>query len=377
MYPPLYQPQEALKMHASLVITGSEIITGRRQDALVMPFAAMLFARGVKVGEVRIISDAPDKLCSTILDLIGQTDLVVVTGGLGLTPDDTTRSAIEELKVRVNPLSEGSIPNPVGSAQGIDLRFEGTRVVFLPGVPREALAMFPILMEQLEGDMPPITEIAVFGLREIEIAERIGPLAEQCGFLPKDMEITLIVPKSLDLEIRRILGRHALKGPDLVTTFGALLQERGLTCAAAESCTGGLVGHLITQVPGSSDYFLGSVVSYSNEIKTGLLGIDISDLEQHGAVSEQIARAMLQGVLKLTGADTGLAITGVAGPDGGTEEKPVGTVWICIGTLELAEARQFHFHFDRTGNKMVSAKAALFMLRTFIHDQDLYRVAHS
>ncbi len=364
-------------MQATLVITGSEIITGRRQDALVMPFAAMLFARGATVGEVRMISDAPDKLCSTILELLTQTDLIVVTGGLGLTPDDTTRIAIGKLKLKVNPLSEGHIPNPVGSAQGIDLRFEGTRVVFLPGVPREALAMFPILMEQLEGDSPTVTEIAVFGLRETEIAQRIGPLAERCGFLPKDMEITLIAPRSIEAEIRGILGRHALEGPDLVTTLGALLKERGLTCAAAESCTGGLAGHLITQVPGSSDYFLGSVVSYSNGLKTGLLGVDRSDLDQFGAVSEQVVREMLRGILKLIGAEVGLAITGIAGPDGGSPEKPVGTVWICVGTKDKAEARVLHFPFDRAGNKMISAKAALFMLRAFIHDQDLYRTAHS
>ena len=364
-------------MNASLVITGSEIITGRRRDALVRPFAAGLFAKGVSLLEVRMIADAPGRLCSTILDLLGQSDFIVVTGGLGLTPDDTTGKAIEELKKRVSPLSQGSIPNPVGSAPGIDLGLQGARVVFLPGVPKESLAMFPSLLEHLGDLVPKTTEITVFGLRETEIAQRIGPEAQRCSFLPQDMEIHLIVPAELDTRIRSILGRHALEGPDLARTIGTLLKERGLTFAAAESCTGGLVGHLVTQVPGSSDYFLGSVVSYGNEVKVGLLGVGRADLESFGAVSEQVARGMLLGVLNRTGADVGLAVTGVAGPDGGTAEKPVGTVWICTGTKDSAVASRYHFRFDRKGNKMISAKAALFMLRAFIHDQDLHRPSHT
>jgi nicotinamide-nucleotide amidase len=360
-------------MQAAFIITGSEIISGRRQDALVMPFASMLYARGIRVGEIRMISDTPDKLCAAILELMEKTELIIVTGGLGLTPDDTTGRAIQALLKEVPPVSEGRIPNPVGSAQGIDLRFTRSRVVFFPGVPRESLAMFPLFLEQFPGETPPIVEIAAFGLREVEIAERIGPLADECGFLPKDMEITLVVPRRIEAEIRAILGPHALEGPDLASTLGALLKERKLTCAAAESCTGGLAGHLITQGPGSSVYFLGGVVSYSNEVKISALGVDRADLDRFGAVSEQTARSMLAGVLKLTGADVGMAVTGIAGPDGGTEEKPVGTVWICVGTKDRTDAQRFQFRFDRAGNKMISAKRALFMLRTFIYDQGIYR----
>lgn len=356
---------------ASLIVTGSEILTGRRQDALIMPFAAQLAARGFLMHEVRIISDAPGGLCAAILDLLEPSSLMVVTGGLGLTPDDTTRMAIEELGRQRQPLSEGQIRNPVGSAQGIDLRFEGCRVVFLPGVPRESLAMLPLVLEDIGEEMTSTAEVPVFGLREVEIAERIGPFADRCGYLPREKEIALVVPMHLEGEIRSILGRHALEGKDLSWTFGDLLKSRGLTCAAAESCTGGLIGHLITQVPGSSDYFLGSVVSYGNVVKEQILGVVRSDLERYGAVSEQVGRAMLKGVLGLTGADVGMAVTGIAGPDGGTREKPVGTVWICVGTLDDAEARQFRFSFDRDGNKMISAKAALFMLRNRIHDQDI------
>jgi nicotinamide-nucleotide amidase len=362
---------------AALVITGSEIITGRRIDALVQPFAAQLTAKGITVAEVRMISDAPDMLCSTILELIDKSDLIIVTGGLGLTPDDTTRLAVATLKNRRSPSAEAGIENPVGSAAGIDLRFKTCRVVFLPGVPRESHAMFPLVLDGIGGETPATVEIPVFGLREVEIAERIGPLAGKCGYLPKEMEIALVAPADQEARIRSILGRHALEGTGLARTFGELLKARGLTCAVAESCTGGLISHLITQVPGSSEYFLGSIVSYSNEVKASILGVSLKDIERFGSVSEQVAQAMLKGVLRLTGADVGMATTGIAGPDGGSDEKPVGTVWICVGTADHQEARMIHFSFDRDGNKMISAKAALFMLRNHIHDQDIHCADHS
>jgi nicotinamide-nucleotide amidase len=364
-------------MKASLVITGSEIITGRRVDALVQPFAAQLTAIGITVAEVRMISDAPEMLCSTILELIDFSDLIIVTGGLGLTPDDTTRLAIATLKKRRPPSAEAQIANPVGSAAGIDLRFGTCRVVFLPGVPRESHAMFPLVLDGVGGKIPATIEVPVFGLREVEIAERIGQWSEKCGYLPSEMEIALVAPAGLEAQIRSILGRHALEGKGLARTFGELLKGRGLTCAAAESCTGGLISHLITQVPGSSGHFLGSIVSYSNDVKVNVLGVSREDIERFGAVSEQVARAMLKGVLRLTGADVGMATTGIAGPDGGTDEKPVGTVWICVGTADHQETRMMRFFFDRDGNKMISAKTALFMLRNLIHDQDIHRADHS
>jgi nicotinamide-nucleotide amidase len=364
-------------MKASLVITGSEIITGRRVDALVQPFTAQLTMKGITICEVRMISDAPDMLCSAILDLIGKSDLIIVTGGLGLTPDDTTKLAIATLKNRRPPSKEAQIQNPVGSAAGIDLRFGTCRVVFLPGVPRESHAMLPFILEGIEGETSATVEVPVFGLREVQIAERIGPLAERCGYLPREMEIALVVPADLETRIRSILGRHALEDKSLARTFGELLKARGLTCAAAESCTGGLISHLITQVPGSSGYFLGSIVSYSNEVKATILKVSRDDLERFGAVSSEVARAMLNGVLRLTGADVGMATTGIAGPDGGSREKPVGTVWICVGTADHHEMQMMHFSFDREGNKMISAKAALFMLRNLIHDQNIHRADHS
>jgi nicotinamide-nucleotide amidase len=364
-------------MKAAFLITGSEIITGRRAEALLRPFAARLTAKGGGVKEARMFSDDPEMLCRAVMELKDCTDIIIVTGGLGLTPDDMTHSAVEELKKRLPGVVQGSITNPVGSALGIDLKLDSCRVGFLPGVPRESLAMFSLVLEGLGAEVPATVEIPVFGLREVEIARRIGPLADLCGYLPREMEIALVAPAGQEAEIRSTLGINALEGKDLAGTFGALMKARGLSCAAAESCTGGLISHLITQVPGSSEYFLGSVVSYSNEVKVSVLGVNPGDLDRYGAVSGQVARAMLSGVLRITGADTGIAVTGIAGPDGGSGEKPVGTVWVCVGTRDIQVARMMQFSFDRDGNKMISAKAALFMLRNFINDQDIHRTAHS
>lgn len=360
-------------MKASIIITGSEILRGIRRDMLIQPFSSTMTAHGITMGEVRIIGDDPGMLTEAVRDLGPVSDVIIVTGGLGLTPDDTTHTALRELqedrKIRMNP----EIENPVGSARGIDLHLEsGARVIFLPGVPREALAMFSGLVHNLRPEAPAFTEIAVFGLREVEIARRLGKLADSCAFLPRDMEVALIVPGEIVQEVRGLLKNHALEEQSLTASVGALLKRKGLTVAAAESCTGGLIAHLITQLPGSSAYFKGAVVSYSNELKNIILHVPASLIERHGAVSRETAEAMLKGVLEVTGADTAMATTGIAGPAGGSEEKPVGTVWIAAGMRDASTVKSFCFPFDRQGNKMIFAKTALFLLRECIHDTDIH-----
>ncbi|HQP30804.1 MAG TPA: molybdopterin-binding protein, partial [Deltaproteobacteria bacterium] len=158
-------------MDAAFVITGSEMLSGFRQDALVQPFAAMMNAKGIPVREVRMLGDAPERLMKALSELAA--DLIVVTGGLGLTPDDTTAQAIETLAENG---ARQTIPNPVGSALGIDLRLKDKRIVFLPGVPAEALAMFRNLMAQFADQGASTVNITAFGLREVEIARRLGEL---------------------------------------------------------------------------------------------------------------------------------------------------------------------------------------------------------
>ncbi len=360
-------------MKASVIITGSEILKGIRHDMLIQPIASAMVSRGICMGEIRIIGDDPEALSEAVHELGAVSDIVIVTGGLGLTPDDTTHTVIGKLQaspyVRMNP----EIENPVGSARGIDIHLEsGARVVFLPGVPREALAMFGVLVHDLLPDAPAVTEITVFGLRETEIARRLGPLAGSCAFLPRDMEVALIVPREIGQKVREILKRHALDEQSLSESVGTLLKNRGITVAAAESCTGGLISHLITQLPGSSAYFKGSVVSYSNDLKTALLGVPADLIDRHGAVSREVAEAMLKGVLEASGADMAMATTGIAGPAGGSEEKPVGTVWIAAGGRDSYTVKTFLFPFDRQGNKMIFAKTALFLLREWINDTDVH-----
>ncbi|MEN6474719.1 MAG: nicotinamide-nucleotide amidohydrolase family protein [Syntrophaceae bacterium] len=357
-------------MDAALVITGSEMLSGFRQDALVQPFAAMLNAKGIPVREVRMLGDAPERLVHTLTEI--KADFIVVTGGLGLTPDDTTAQVVDAL---ADQGTRQSLQNPVGSALGIDLRLKHKRIMFLPGVPAEAFAMFRNLMAQFADQGAVTVNIPVFGLKEVEIARRLGELAPQCGYLPKDMEITVVVPQAIETAVRRILGRHCLEDTDLATSLGGLLKGRGLRLATAESCTGGLIAHLITQVPGSSDYFLGAAVTYSNALKVKVLGVPEMVLARHGAVSQEVAAAMLKGVLDLTGADVGIATTGIAGPTGGSHDKPVGTVWIAAGTGDNPQVRNFQFGFGRLSNQLISAKAGLNMLRLMIYDQDLHRTA--
>ncbi|HPC47692.1 MAG TPA: nicotinamide-nucleotide amidohydrolase family protein [Deltaproteobacteria bacterium] len=358
-------------MRAAIVVTGREILTGRRTDALVAPIAGRISAVGLTMHETVMVADDPLHLKKTLVRLMTEAGFILVTGGLGLTPDDTTRRAVALLEAERPPVAERKVANPVGSAFGIDLDYGDCRIVFVPGVPEEALAMVPEVLAGLGSAAEKAVELMIFGLRETAIAERLGDLADSCAFLPRDKEVALVVPSAVEPQVRLLLGRHVVDRRGVAWDTGLLLRERGLTCAAAESCTGGLVGHLITQVPGSSEYFLGSVVSYSNEVKTSVLGVGRALLEEHGAVSEAVARAMLQGVLRLTGAVVGVAVTGIAGPDGKTPDKPVGTVWICAGSRAHTVARRFSFTFDRAGNKMVSAKTALFMLRELIHDQDI------
>lgn len=361
-------------MIVSLIITGSEILTGMRRDALVQPFAALLVSRGASMREVRFLGDHPAVLAGALAEIAPNNDLIVVTGGLGLTPDDTTTRAIGLLADSGGVRRHPDLENPVGQAKGVDLRFdEGARVVFLPGVPREAHAMFRLLMDSLETGRQKVVEVPVFGLRETEVARRLGSLAGSCGYLPRDMEISVIVPGGIEAEVRRILFPHALEAENLTSSVGELLKDRGLTLATAESCTGGLIAHLVTQIAGSSEFFLGSVVSYSNEVKTRVLRVSPEVIGRHGAVSRETASGMLTGLLELTGANVGIAVTGIAGPGGGSAEKPVGTVWIAAGGYGDHVVKDFRFGFDRQGNKMIFAKTALFVLRSYIHDTDLYR----
>jgi nicotinamide-nucleotide amidase len=360
------------QVKAAFVITGSEILTGRRMDELVAPMAARASSTGIAMQEVRFMGDDPESLAEVLTDLAARVDLLVVTGGLGRTPDDTTRMALERLRSLPDLHVGASIENPVGSEPGIEVYVGRCRLVFLPGVPMEALAMAPAVFEASRPEgVQPLVEVPVFGYREVEIAGLLGPLADRCAFLPREKEVVLLVPAHIETEVRSILGRNALGEGGLASDLGAELLARGLTCAAAESCTGGLIGHLITQVPGSSAYFLGSVVAYSNEVKARVLGVDRASIEEFGAVSAEVARGMLRGVLTLTGAEVGMAVTGIAGPEGGSPGKPVGTAWICAGDLEAAETRRYEFRFDRAGNKMISAKTAMFMLRGIVHDKGI------
>ncbi|MEO5656509.1 MAG: nicotinamide-nucleotide amidohydrolase family protein, partial [Nitrospiria bacterium] len=280
------------------------------------------------------------------------------------------------------------LPNPVGTAPGFRVNHAGVEVVALPGVPAEMRAIFetavaPWLREYAAGAPIPRRTWHTFGLSELEVDQRLADLFDrphhELGVLvsPKGVDIRLRAtgddrsPQALDRvaqEIRRRLGDviYAEDGATMESVVGDLLTARGWTLAVAESCTGGLVGHRLTEVPGSSRYFRGGWVTYANETKTGWLGVPPDVLAGHGAVSEPVAAAMAEGARREAGSHLGLALTGIAGPDGGTPDKPVGTLVVGLASERGATTSRWRFAGPRSETKLAFSQYGLETLRRFL-----------
>jgi nicotinamide-nucleotide amidase len=356
-------------------------------------------------------------------------DVAVITGGLGPTPDDRTAEAAARaagVELEVNPQALASIqaffdqrqrlfsesnrkqallprgavciPNPVGTAPGFILAIGRCKCFFLPGVPREmrhllSEAVMPLLYRLAPNGKgaPQHLLITTFGLPEAAVGEE---LSDFTAAFPRitwglravfpEIHIRLRLPADVPGQgapaaadavawIRRRLGARLLSpaGKSMSEVVGDLLRQRGATVAVAESCTGGLVAHLLTDVPGSSDYFLFSGVTYANSAKIQVLGVSSQTIARYGAVHEDTARQMAEGARRVAGADFGLSTTGIAGPDGGTPGKPVGTVCIGIADGSVSEGRRLQFTFgDRRLNKKIFAVTALDLLRRKLLDTD-------
>jgi len=371
----------------TIISTGEEIIRGRTADTNAAFLAAQLAPAGFDVRRILAVGDDPDLLREEIASSAADSALVVITGGLGPTADDRTRRAIAEALGRVltedadsrrcleerlrsfgrqmTPghlmqamFPEGStvFPNPRGSARGFACQAQGTWVVAMPGVPAEMLPMFtetvlPFLLDRLTpGRHVRMEAVSIFPASESEVDERIADISAHgrnpsIGITVKDGVVSVSVRAwaddaadaerllAADLETLterfgdRIFGR----GPaTLADAVRELLERRGMTIAVAESVTGGLVGHMLTDVPGISRAFVGGVIAYADEVKVSRLGVPPGEIERHGAVSPQVAESMARGVCRLTGAHLGLSTTGIAGPTGGTVEKPVGLVYVGV-----------------------------------------------
>jgi nicotinamide-nucleotide amidase len=403
-----------------IVSIGDEILIGQINNTNAVWMAEKLNASGFSTVEITTISDDAGAILST-LERVGKiADLVVVTGGLGPTKDDLTKQTIcrffgsrlvlneeilehvrrffaqrnkelTELNRRQAEVPDNCTPihNELGTAPGMHFEKEGVHYVFMPGVPFEMKYIMeswviPEMSRRLEPETIVQKTVLTHGLGESFLAERIAewenalPPHIKLAYLPSPGRVRLRLraidsdrdklQKEIDKEIEKLKAiiPELIYGYDddrMEEIIGVMLREKGETLATAESCTGGYIAHKITEIPGSSDYFLGSVVAYSNEIKRDVLGVSEKDLEDYGAVSEPVIRQMAEGVRRKFGADYALATSGIAGPGGGTPEKPVGTIWIALATPHKTIAKRYQFGEHRIRNINFSFQTAVNMLR--------------
>jgi nicotinamide-nucleotide amidase len=404
---------------AEIIAIGSELLTPDRSDTNSLWLTEKLNSIGIEVKLKTIVGDDDARLEETIRDALRRSSIVITTGGLGPTEDDITRKiaaramsrrlifnekVLEEIRARfwsfgrtmpeINSrqamVIEGAevLPNPNGSAPGMYIEHDNRSVALLPGPPREMKPMFenfvqPKLVERA-GDVRVVRRVLrVSGLGESAVDERISPVYTQYKnpqttilFNRSEIEIHLtaqarteadaeLLLDGLAGQIEERLGHSifAFRGETMEEIVGLRLAVGGFTLAVAESCTGGLICERLTEVPGSSVYLMEGVVAYSNEAKTRTLGVDPQLIERHGAVSGEVAEAMAEGVRLRAGADFGLSVTGIAGPGGGSEEKPVGLIYIALSDDAHTEHRKLNIPGDRHLIRWRSSQAALDLLR--------------
>ncbi len=409
-------------MNATVITIGDEILIGQIIDTNSAWIGQKFSELGVKLYEIISVGDDATQIKEALDRAKASSAIVIMTGGLGPTKDDITKKTLVEyfnselvlneevwermkqifekrgLKVLEMNRSQAMIPkdcimlpNQRGTAQG--MWFEKEKVVFIsmPGVPHEMkhlleTQVLPKLREKFSFPKIIHATIMTAGAGESVIANMLVDFENELpenfklAYLPDLGTVKLRLTASGDTteliheaqaqkeKMKTILGNYVYtEGEEkLEKVIGRMLLERNETVSSAESCTGGYIAHLFTSVPGSSIYFEGGIVSYSYDVKEKLLGVSNSTLNKVGAVSEECVREMLQGLLKTTSTTYGIAVSGIAGPDGGTADKPVGTVWIAVGSSNNIVARKFQFFPSRMENIRVFSNAALNMLRLFI-----------
>jgi nicotinamide-nucleotide amidase len=411
-------------MHGEIIATGTELLTGRVADLNARYAARRLHESCLNLERITFLKDAAPQLAETLLQSLGRSQFVIVTGGLGPTDDDITVAAAsqafqlrlvhdEHLLARIRRcLAERQIPwedryarlalvpegavilDPGAAACGFSLKQGQTWFFFLPGVPLEMQPLFdalvlPALLE-LSGCRECVEQctLRLFGITESRLQEIIHQLAEfdqrvAVGYYPNfpetHLSLTVRGPDRQALQgliaelveaVRAKVGDMLLEpeAESLEELVGLKLRRHGASLAVAESCSGGLICHRLTNIPGSSDYFLGGVVTYSNHAKMDLLQVPPETIGRTGAVSADTARAMALGVQQRFHSTYGLAVTGIAGPGGGTPEKPVGTVHLALAGPCGVEARQHFFHGNREMIKILTAQTALDWLRRELQD---------
>lgn len=406
-------------MRIEIVTIGHEVLSGRTADTNFVHLARRLEEVDAFVERHTTVGDVAADIADALRAALSRAECVVVTGGLGPTPDDLTRGVVadtlgrpletreevlEHIRDRVRragrpmPASVeemARVPrgatvwrNSVGSAPGVLIEHEGRFVVLLPGPPSELRAitdehLLPWLRERSTQEVAVVT-LHTFGIFESQLHARIAGLSDgwpeaRLAYLPGpggvDLRVTVSAPRGsgrAEATVTRarteLLARvgdwvHGEDDATMERVVGAALVERGWRLALAESCTGGLIAKRLTDVPGSSEWFERGFITYSNAAKTELLGVAPALLAAHGAVSEEVARAMAVGARGAAGVEVALAVTGIAGPGGGSEQKPVGTVCLAVASGSGDFVRRFQFPGGRTAVRDRSAQMALELLR--------------
>jgi nicotinamide-nucleotide amidase len=404
---------------AEIIAIGSELLTPDRTDTNSLWLTEKLNSIGIEVKLKTIVGDDDARLEETIRDALRRSRVVIMTGGLGPTEDDITRKiaaramgrrlllnekvldeiskrfmrhglSMPQINSRQAMVIEGALvlDNPNGTAPGMYIEHDGREVVLLPGPPREMRPMFESSVQPKltakAGDVRVARRILrVSGMGESAIDERIAPVYTQYKnpqttilFNRSEVEIHLTAQARTEAEAELLLDGlagqieerlgHAIfafRGETMEEMVGLRLAVGGFTLAVAESCTGGLVAQRLTEVPGSSVYFMEGVVAYSNDAKIRTLGVESDLIALHGAVSAPVAEAMAEGVRRRADTDFGLSVTGIAGPGGGTEDKPVGLVFIALSDDAHTEHRQLMLPGDRHLIRWRASQAALDLLR--------------
>ncbi|GAB3535446.1 competence/damage-inducible protein A [Pontibacter brevis] len=405
---------------AEIITIGDEILYGQIVDTNSAWLGTELTKIGVRVKQITSISDSADHIVQSLNDARTRADIILITGGLGPTKDDLTKHvladyfnstlklhepsleditaifrkrgiAVTELNRQQALLPEVCTPvrNVLGTAPGMWFEQEGKVFVSMPGVPFEMKRMMTdIVLPQIKAyfKTPEIIHkvVQTVGIPESILAERLEewetnlPVHLKLAYLPNlgGVRLRLTGTGTDAAKLEQELQEEVEKLPSIIPNnifafgevkleeaIGQLLKERGLTIATAESCTGGYLAHKITSISGSSAYYQGSIIAYHNEVKTRELNVKPETLQQHGAVSEATVREMAENVRQKFGTDIGVATSGIAGPDGGTAEKPVGTIWIAYADKDKTETRLLNYNKDRLLNIEYTATAVLNLVR--------------
>ena len=410
-------------MNAAIITVGDEILIGQVVNTNSSWLAEQLNLQGIRVKEIISVSDNTGHIVEALMKYEGSTDIVLITGGLGPTKDDITKTTLMEffgskpvlypdvvkhiedlfrtrgLKVtEVNKL-QALLPdncivlrNPSGTAQGMWFERGGTVFVSLPGVPYEMmdimrLSLIPKLKPLIKGPLVLHKTIMTQGVPESYLSDRLSewesglPADLKLAYLPKPgiVRLRLTATGENVNDLKNLLRTEVEKALQIISkdvygyddqplekVVGDLLSARKETLSTAESCTGGDIARLITSVPGSSEYYTGSVVAYSNDVKMGFLGVNKKNIEMYGAVSKEVVEEMATGALNLFKTDYSIATSGIAGPEGGSQDKPVGTTWIAVASASKMISAKFIFGEHRGRNIDKASNTSLNMLRKMI-----------